>query len=329
MTTRRVPVTLVGGWYGSGKSTLIRHLASPGSDPDRDATLVVQGGFVSLAECLPSVVATEEHVVELEPSCASCAVRHDLVELLPLYATRRRPPRRIVVELTGSADVVTAAQTLLGDADLRRSNYLDGIVVTVDGTAAASRLVGGHDLFDDDLLVEQVAVADHLVVSGIADLPPRLADAICWSIRGVAPTAALSLERPPAPDQVFDLGAFHPATVEQRLLARSTAPCPSPAEHRGVVSTTVVVDGPLDPDRLERWMDELHHQHGRDVLRLHGVLAVHGEPERWVVSGARTVIDLGFGGEWGDEPRRSILEVVGRHLDTSELSASFSALAHA
>jgi G3E family GTPase len=330
VTPPRVPVTLVAGWYGSGKTSLIRHLLSTtGSPADSVDTLVVQGGFPTLASGDPAVVGTEESVVELESSCATCAVRNDLVELLPLFTSRRHPPARVLVELTGGADVVTAAQTLLGDADLRRSTYLDAVICTVDGSDVASRLSSGRDPLPDATVVEQLAVADHAIVSGVADLPPRLADAVCWSLRGIAPTAVLSLDRVPPPDRLLDVGAFDPSAVEQRLLARGGEPAVPPSEHCGIVAATVTVEGPLDPERLECWMDELHHQHGHDLLRLQGLLAVEGEPYRWIVCGARTVIDLSFGGDWGDEPRRSVLEVVGRGLDLGHLRATFAALAHA
>ncbi len=327
----RCPVTLVAGWYGAGKTTLATALAdheiAAGGHPLR----VTSGVGVDATHPDDSdreVVATEECVAELELGCPQCAVRVDLVTTLPHYTSRNQPPTTVIVEITGAGDVVTAAQSLLGDAEVRRSSRLDGIVTLVDGQACADRLRQGEHLLPSAEAIDQVAVADRLIVTGVADLHPRLADAVCWNLRGLNRFARLHLDDRPDRADLLAIGGFDPLTVADRLARLSLGHWAD--EESGVSAAVVHSDGCLDPDDLMCWIDHLHHAHGSELLRLHGVFSIEGEARPWVVGGLRSVVDFDMGAAPddidGSRPRTSRLAVVGRNLDLARVSASFEEL---
>lgn len=326
-TDPRCPVTLVAGWYGAGKTELTTALAdherSSGGRPP-----LITSGFGAGTTDGYETVATEECIAELEPGCPHCAVRVDLVSTLPHFTSRNHPPSAVIVEVTGAGDVVTAAQSILGDASVRRTSRLDGIVTIVDGPSCAARIADGLDPLPTAEAVDQVAVADRVVVTGVADLHPRLADAVCWAVRGLNRFARLQLDGRTDPAQLLRLGGFEPNRVTERLGRLSTGLWGD--ERSGVSAAVAQGDGSLDPDDLMCWIDHLHHTHGSDLLRLHGVFSVEGEDRPWVVGGLRAVVDFEVGpsgaGNGSDRPPGSRLTVVGRDLDLARLSASFDEL---
>src|SRR5437879_4096953 len=116
--TERVPVTLVAGFLGSGKTTLVNRILSA-QHKQRIAVIVNEFGEVGIDGRL--VVGVEENVVQLSNGCLCCTVRGDLVTTVHDLLARRReavetvPFDRILIEASGLASAGRAAQTLLSD----------------------------------------------------------------------------------------------------------------------------------------------------------------------------------------------------------------------
>ena len=153
----KTPVTLVTGFLGSGKTTLIsRLLAHP--DLGETAVIVNELGEVGIDHHLLRRV--DERTVLLDSGCVCCTLRGDLAdELRDLDSRRARGEipafRRVVVETTGLADPAPIAYTLAAEPVVRHHFELGGIVATVD---AVNGLVEPES-------VKQAAVADVLVVT--------------------------------------------------------------------------------------------------------------------------------------------------------------------
>lgn len=143
----RLPVTMVTGWHGAGATALAGRLAA------------------DLAPLAVEVVRPEEEVVEQVGGCSAWAVCHDLIRVVGNLASRWQRPDRIVVDAGGWSDVVVAAQTFLDDPDLRRRTELCGIVTAVDTPSAAMRAMSGRPVWPSDTCGEQVAAADHVVLT--------------------------------------------------------------------------------------------------------------------------------------------------------------------
>src|SRR5205823_5824039 len=153
----KTPVTLVTGFVGSGKTTLIsRLLAHP--DMGETAVIVNELGEVGIDHHLLRRV--DERTVLLSSGCVCCTLRGDLAdELRDLDNRRARGEipdfRRVVVETTGLADPAPIVYTLMAEPVVRHHFELDGIVATVDAQ---------HGLAHPES-VKQAAVADVVVVT--------------------------------------------------------------------------------------------------------------------------------------------------------------------
>lgn len=166
----RTPVTIVTGFLGSGKTTLINHLLSQGG-LGRVAALVNDFGAIDIDAALVSEVADE--VVQLSNGCICCTINGDLYAAVERMLALAPPVDRIVIETTGLADPLPVGLTIL-QTDLKSRCLLEAVVAVVDCANFAL------DLFAADAAMAQIIHAD-VVILNKTDL--------------VDPDAVASLER--------------------------------------------------------------------------------------------------------------------------------------
>jgi G3E family GTPase len=307
-----VPVTLVGGWYGAGKTTLLRaaaaHLGA--------GVAVIQGGFGDEVPGTERVVVDEE-VGHRSPGCPCCALRLDLVDALDDLLTRRRPPRRILVELTGPADVLTAAQTVLDHPRVRARAELDRLVTVVDATTVAVRLANGDGPVPYGPLLDQLVAADVVVVSRLERLTSRAAELVGWVLHGLAPLARVEvagLERA-ATQLGTPTAAFSAAATPAHLDRLRPHPAMCHGHH-----VRLDLPGLMDGERVDAWLSDLHAAAGARLLRFHASFAVQDDPaHRTLVRGVRATVRVDEHPATNTHSPCSRVLVVGHGLDRGEL----------
>src|SRR5258708_9411580 len=157
----RIPVTVVTGFLGSGKTTLIRELLATPEGADT-ALVINEYGDVAIDHAL--LRASSDATVLLGNGCVCCAVRTDLQESLrSLFADRARGAvpsfRRVVIETSGLADPGPLLQTFASDRALGQEFHLQALVTVVDAPGGAGNLARMPEAR------QQVALADRVVLS--------------------------------------------------------------------------------------------------------------------------------------------------------------------
>jgi G3E family GTPase len=308
--SRKIPVSLVTGFLGSGKTTLIsRLLAHP--ELAETAVIVNELGEVAIDHHLLRRV--DERTVLLGSGCVCCALRGDLVDELRDLLDRSDAAeiprfRRVVVETTGVADPAPIVGTLVAEPFVSNHYELDGVIATVDAV---------HGLRDEESL-RQAAAADVLLVTkgDLTDPSP-----VVELLRRVNPAAEV-LEAPfgeVAPSEL--LGRPH---RDPRDL-----PLDGHGHESGVAAVALFLDGELDWTAFGIWLTMLLQARGRDVLRVKGLLNVGGEGPL-LLNGVQHVVHppLHLDG-WPDEDRRSRIVFIGRDLEGAALEASLAAFGRA
>ena len=257
-----IPVCVLSGFLGSGKTTLIRRLLTNRSARDT-AVIVNEFGEVGLDHLL--VEAAEEDTVLLGNGCLCCATHGDLVRALRSLLERRERRElpaydRVVIETSGLADPGPILQTLMSDP-LRLSRYhLAGLVTVIDG------LVGTATLTAYGEAAKQARLADRLLISK-ADLasPAAIGDL----------TTVLSTM---APVTVLDEGATDPALLFDFPLQDTNERCFDGTVHSGEITTVArTFDTRFTEQQLEDWLSFLVERHGERILRLKGIFRIAGE----------------------------------------------------
>ena len=178
--TGRIPVTLLSGFLGSGKTTLANRILTEQHN-QRVAVIVNEFGDVGIDGSL--VVSSEDNVVELSNGCICCTVRNDLAETLRDLLQRRdqasqtAPFERVLIEASGMASPGPAVQTLLVDPQLSSNFQLDG-VITMAHAQHIARQLGEHPEASD-----QVGYADRIVINHCDQCEPSEVEAAETAIR--------------------------------------------------------------------------------------------------------------------------------------------------
>jgi G3E family GTPase len=297
-----VPVTLLTGFLGAGKTTLMNRLLRHPGLADT-AVLVNEFGEVGLDHLL--VEALDEDAVLLNAGCLCCTVRGDLVRALRDLSARieaGQPVRRVVVETTGLADPAPILQTLMSDPVVLRRFRLDGVVTLVDAVAGMATLDAQPEA------VKQAAVADRLVVTKTDLAAPEAASALRAPLRALNPGAPLLEARhgEVEPGALLDCSLFdatrkHP-DVARWLDAEAWAARDREA-HDGhghdrhhhdpnrhdarIQAFCLTFDEPLPWDDLATWLEVLAMTRGEGVLRIKGLLNLEGEDRPVAIHGVQ------------------------------------------
>jgi len=334
----RLPVSLVTGFLGSGKTTLINKLLRhPGMGDS--AVIVNEFGDVALDHLL--IERIDGETVLLPSGCICCAVRSDLEQALTDLFWKRRegqvPPfARVLVETTGLADPAPVLQLLLNNPMVAARYRLDATVATVDAVHAPAQL----DAHAESL--KQVALADRLVLTK-ADLKPETA-ALEARLAALNPAAPLHRAEHGAiaPDALFGAGLYDPAQrspdARRWLAAESYDAAQAHHDHdhahdhdrhrhdSRIASWCLVQEAPIDWDRFHRWLARLRAAQGDKLLRVKGILNLLGEDAPVVIHGVHHVFHPPVRLErWPDADRSSRIVFITRDLPPAQIAESWHA----
>lgn len=316
--SKPVPVSVVTGFLGAGKTTLVNRWLGEVAHGDI-AVIVNELGAVGIDGSL--LAARARTLVEISGGCVCCTTQAELVRALEDLAARPSPPARILVETSGAASPAAVLRAVAVSGGAGGSHVLDGVLTVVDATRA-------RELAEHDLAIEQVGYADVVVLSRAATctLERRAeAEAVVAAYNGAAVVVAAAhgkLEDPTLP-------SLEALLERRRADFAPTRAVPTTTPAHVYESVSLVLDGSVDEDRLAHFMEEDLASFAGRLFRTKGILAVAGRSERLVVQGVADLVEVTFGERWGRERRSSRFVVVGFGLDRKALSDAFAACAHA
>lgn len=329
---RKIPATVITGFLGAGKTTLVRHLLA-NANGRRIALIVNEFGDVGvdgdlLASCGVEGCA-EDDVIELANGCLCCTVADEFLPTMQTLLDRAQPPDHIVIETSGLALPKPLVKAFHWP-EIRSRVTVDGVVAVVDAAAlAAGRFADtpemmaqpDHDNPLEEVFEDQLACAD-LVLLNKSDL---VDDGALAGLRGelsgrLRAGVKLLPTRKGAVDPLVLLGLS--AAAEDDLAARpSHHDLEGEHDHDDFESFAVGLPEIDDAEALEVRLAEAIAAH--DILRLKGFLAVTGKPSRAVVQAVGTRIERYFDRPWkAGEDRASRLVVIGQKgLDRTAIEA--------
>jgi len=330
----KIPVTVITGFLGSGKTTLVRHLMQ-NPQGKRLAVLVNEFGDVGVDGDILKSCADDncpvENIVELANGCICCTVADDFIPTIEALMALPQRPEHILIETSGLA----LPKPLLKAFDwpaIRSRITVDGVIAVADAEAVAAgrfapdvAAVDAQRLADDsidhetplsEVFEDQIACADIVLLSK-ADLATE--DQIEAARALIVAEAPRRLPILPMAEGRIDprvvLGLN--AAAEDDLAARpSHHDGADDHEHDDFDSIVVTLTEVGDPEALVAAIERLARE--LNILRVKGYVAVAGKPMRMLVQAVGERVRTQYDRPWGAAPRQSRLVVIAEHHDIDE-----------
>ena len=347
---RKIPATVITGFLGSGKTTLIRHLLA-NADGKRIALIINEFGDLGVdGEILMGcgdAACTEDDILELSNGCICCTVAEDFIPTMQKLLDRPEPPEHIVIETSGLA-LPQPLVSAFNWPEISTRVTVDGVVTVIDGRAAADgqfardvAAVDAQRMADDnldhetplsELFEDQIAAADMIVVNKTDLLDQAEAEALTARLgrdaRAGVRVVKTAMGRLPV-DVLLGLDAAAEADMAQRH-------APHHHHHEGdghhhdhdhddFESFAVDRGAISDPAAFAARLAEVIRSHS--ILRLKGFAAVDGKPMRLAIQAVGPRVDHYFDRPFASgEPRETRLVVIGQAgLDRAAITADLQA----
>jgi G3E family GTPase len=311
---RRIPATVVTGFLGSGKTTLINRILRE-HHGRKLAVIVNEFGEISIDGQL--VIHDEQaQLVEFNNGCLCCTVRGDLVETLGRLQERAGDLDGILIETTGLADPAPVASTFFAADEVKAGIRLDAFVTVVDAVNLERNLTQCNEA------IEQVAFSDIILLNKVDLVSSEQVAPVEQHIRRLNPMAKIYRTINSEVDLacVLDVGAFD---LVQKLEVDPAFLDDHEHEHDAAIGSFVLEERrPIDLNRLMIWMNGMAQARGDDLFRTKGIFYANGFSERLVFQSVRMLTTLRRDRGWlPDEQKMTQFVVIGKSLDRQEFAA--------
>ncbi|QIG51249.1 cobalamin biosynthesis protein CobW [Nordella sp. HKS 07] len=341
MSLQKIPTTVITGFLGAGKTTLIRHLLQ-NAKGRRIALVINEFGDIGVdGEILKGCgdeVCREEDVVELANGCICCTVADDFVPTMKKLLERDLPPEHIVIETSGLA-LPQPLVRAFNWPEIKSRVTVDGVVTVVDAKAlaegrfaddeeavAAQRAADpnlDHENPIEELFEDQLNCADMIVLNKTDLLAAHETEKLAGDLKGqIRRGAKLVPTQHGALDASALLGIASAAEEDiHNRLSHHEMEGEVQHDHDDFVTFSVSLGAIRDREQILKRIEDLIAEH--DILRLKGFAAIDGASGRLLIQAVGPRLNSYFDRPWRvDEKRSSEIVVIGlKGLDRAAVEA--------
>ncbi|AFY47425.1 cobalamin biosynthesis protein CobW [Nostoc sp. PCC 7524] len=343
----KIPVTVITGFLGSGKTSLIRHLLQ-NNQGRRIAVLVnefgelgIDGELLKSCQICPEDEEDGNNIFELTNGCLCCTVQEEFYPTMQELIKRRDSIDCIVIETSGLALPKPLVKAFRWQ-EIRNAATVDAVVTVVDCAAVAAGTFASdldaialqrqaddsleHETPLQELFEDQLACADLVVLSKTDLVDAATRSQVEALVKQELPRVVKIVES--------DRGQLDPsillgwqAAVEDNLDSRpSHHDTEEDHDHDDEInSTQVILDRTFDPEKLQKQLESL--VNAQEIYRIKGFVAVPNKPMRLVMQGVGNRFEKFYDRPWQPtETRQTRLVFIGRDLNSTEIESQLVAL---
>ncbi|XP_030593622.1 zinc-regulated GTPase metalloprotein activator 1 isoform X1 [Archocentrus centrarchus] len=336
LPTGQIPVTIITGYLGAGKATLLNYILTEQHNKRIAVILNEFGEGSALEKSLAVSQAGElyEEWLELRNGCLCCSVKDNGLKAIENLMEKKGKFDYILLETTGLADPGAVASIFWIDAELGSDIYLDGIVTVIDAKYGLQQLAEEKA---DGLVNEaarQIAVADLTIINKIDLVNEEELKQVRDTVRSINGLVKIIETQRSRVDlsEVLDLHSFDSkdgANLAEKLqLIKPTRP----HLDKSILTVTFEVAGDLSEDALNAFIQDLLweknfcNKEGQlmSVIRLKGIVSFAGKAHQVMLQGVHELYELNEMQQlWEENLRINRLVFIGRNLDKDILQEKF------
>jgi G3E family GTPase len=333
-----IPLNVITGFLGSGKTTLLRKLLASDLGGET-AILINEFGDVGIDHLLVGEIAPD--TVLLKGGCVCCSIRGDLKDAVVQLLSRRQREEipnfhRIILETTGLADPAPIFATVLADPMLKHHFRLGVIITVVDSYNA-----GLHEQLHPEWTA-QVTAADRLILTKTDLVSEQASAALQKHLQTMNPAALImTSEDVKQGDPLLFSAGLHEARPEieaERWIRNfasgahkerndiETSQRHEHSDHPRVSTFCLIFDHQIDWTAFGLWLSMLLNRHGRNILRVKGILNLRGTEYPIAIHGVQHLVHPPVHlAAWPDQDRCSRIVFIVREIEQQAIERSFKA----
>ena len=323
----KIPVTVITGFLGSGKTTLISQLIRH-SQMRRVAVVINEVGEIGIDHDL--VASSTENITLLSNGCICCSVRTDMQETLRDLFARRSVGEvfdfdRVIIETTGLADPAPVLQTLVSDTLLEAQFRFDGLVTLADAVNLTDQAKNQSEV------IKQLAIADKILLTKsdlVNDQQLLKVEKLIRSMNQQAPILKV-LQGKLEPTELMNIGLSSSKSREkilhflgegdgvEKYLGRFIQ-----AHSSQIKTLSLRFEKPFTWNAFSSALDLLSNLRGPDLLRMKGIVNVEDKPV--VVQGVQHIFHPPVHlTDWPSADHSSRLVFITRNIEASMIKNLF------
>lgn len=341
--SEKIPATVITGFLGAGKTSLIRHLIE-NSDGKKLALIINEFGDLGvdgeLLRGCGNENCTEEDIVELANGCICCTVADDFLPTIQKILSRKDRPDHIIVETSGLA-LPKPLVRAFGWPEVRTQVTVDGVVTVIDGPAYRDGLFAAdpeavqaqreademldHDSPLEELFDDQLNCADMIILNKADLLDASEVASATEQLKGRLRPQVKMLETSHGKIDIRVLLGLGSAAEDDLASRPSVHDDADDHEHDDFESFVLDIGEVASPEFLVAKLQAAIATH--DILRVKGFITVAGKDMRLVLQGVGSRLQHYFDRDWKDgETRISKLVIIGEHdMDQAAIAEMITA----
>ena len=332
MDQERIPVTIITGFLGAGKTSLLNKLIS--KHPEKKFAIIenefgetgIDGGLIT---------AASEAIFELSNGCICCSLGEDFLFTLENLLGSKYEFDYLLIETTGIADPSGIVDAFVSGNTIQQKFRIDSVVCVAD-------TVNMEDLMDEQPEVrKQIAISDLVLLNKTDCVHPDYVVRLTEMIQCINPTAKVAATSfgEVSEIEVLDTQSFSGEAIGKSALSfcgidlsgldrmgqKSFIHLPekkSKLHHHDMMSVGFTFKGSFDVNKFGLWMQNYLYFNQDTVFRVKGIMSFHNTEDQFVLHAVRTSFMFEIGKPWGDAERFSKLVVIGKNLSGKDLEAN-------
>ena len=332
MEQERIPVTIITGFLGAGKTSLLNKLI--GKHPEKKFAIIenefgetgIDGGLIASAP---------DAIFELNNGCICCSLGEDFLHTLETLLGSTYEFDYLLVETTGIADPSGIVDAFVSGSTVQQRFRIDSVVCVADA-------VNMEDLFDEQPEVRlQLALADLVLVNKTDCVHPDYLVRLTGLIKGVNPTTQITNTSfcEVSETAVLDTKSFSGEGIEKSTLSFCGMDFPEKmqtgtksfvhnpkrmesGQKHDISSVGFTFEGSFDVNKFGLWMQNYLYFNRDKVFRVKGIMSFDQTEDQFIFHAVRSSFMFEVGKPWGDQTRFSKLVFIGKNISGKELEAN-------
>lgn len=332
MTKERIPVTIITGFLGAGKTNLLNKIIA--KHPEKHFAIIenefgetgIDGGLIK---------ASSDAIFELNNGCICCSLGEDFLFTLENLLGSSYEFDHLLVETTGIADPSAIIDAFVSGESIQKRFKVDSVVCVVDAE-------NFEDLCDNQSEVRlQLALADLVLVNKIDCVHPDYLDRLEKLIKATNQLALISRTSFGQVDHinVLDTNSFSGEAIGKSALSFCSIDLNVPGQeekrsfihnpeakvqgvNHNITSVGFTFQGNFDVNKFGLWMQNYLYFNRESIFRVKGIMSFEDTEDQFVFHAVRSSFMFEVGKPWGDQPRFSKLVFIGKNLFAADLESS-------